>query len=221
MIRKALFAIILLTTIPALAQTYTVRDVVDGDTITLTNGEIVHLIGIDAPERWPNDKAKKEAERTEQNIETITKMGHESREFVKRLGRIGKEVLLKFDAQKKDEQGRLLAYVYLRLNPLDRRFRYEIESPIHVYKTLNGIPYSFLNATIIKAGYATPMLIPPNKKHVKLFKKLYKEAKEQKRGLWAKCSSDSECAKVSCKSSSTPERGKWKPYCLGNECKCF
>ena len=32
------------------AQTHTVKRVIDGDTIQLTNGEIIRLIGVDTPE---------------------------------------------------------------------------------------------------------------------------------------------------------------------------
>jgi len=39
--------------------------------------------------------------------------------------------------------------------------------------------------TLSKGGYATPMTIPPNVKYADLFKKLYEEAREQKRGLWS------------------------------------
>lgn len=42
----------------------------------------------------------------------------------------------------------------------------------------------FVNATIIKAGYATPITIPPNVKYADLFQELYEEAREQKMGLW-------------------------------------
>ena len=58
------------------SQTYTVERVIDGDTLKLTNGETVRLIGIDAPESRINDKARRDAIRTNQDLETITKMGH-------------------------------------------------------------------------------------------------------------------------------------------------
>jgi len=43
----------------------------------------------------------------------------------------------------------------------------------------------FVNAHIVDMGYASPMTIPPNVKNADLFKELYEEAREQKRGLWA------------------------------------
>jgi micrococcal nuclease len=41
-----------------------------------------------------------------------------------------------------------------------------------------------LNEEIIKAGYASPMTIPPNVKYQDRFLKLYREAREAKRGLF-------------------------------------
>ena len=40
-----------------------------------------------------------------------------------------------------------------------------------------------LNEEIIKAGYASPMTIPPNVKYQDRFLKLYREAREAKKGL--------------------------------------
>jgi len=57
---------ILLIATASYAQTYTVERVIDGDTIVVMNHEgkkeKVCLIGIDAPESQPNDKAKRDAE---------------------------------------------------------------------------------------------------------------------------------------------------------------
>jgi len=59
---------------------YTVERVIDGDTLKLTNGEVVKLIGIKAP---PTDmeEVKKEVMATGQDLETITKMGLEAMTF--------------------------------------------------------------------------------------------------------------------------------------------
>jgi len=54
---------VLLIATVSYAQTYTVERVIDGDTLKLTNGERVRLIGIDCPESEPNDKAKRDSER--------------------------------------------------------------------------------------------------------------------------------------------------------------
>jgi micrococcal nuclease len=42
-----------------------------------------------------------------------------------------------------------------------------------------------LNEQIVKAGYASLMTIPPDVKYHDWFLEAYREARENKRGLWA------------------------------------
>jgi len=173
---KRFFTIILFLIISSsvLAQTYTVERVIDGDTLKLTNGERVRLIGIDTPESQPNDKAKRDSERTGQDLETINKMGQEATNFMNLIVRKGMKVELDFDVQERDKYGRLLAYVfYLNYN-----------GPVGVGYYFDENYRFFVNASIVGAGYATPMTIPPNVKYADLFQELYEEAREERRGLW-------------------------------------
>jgi micrococcal nuclease len=135
-----------------------VRRAVDGDTLVLESGERVRLIGIDTPELHESEKLHRDAQRTRQDARTIQELGRRAWEFTKNLVE-GKRVSLEFDAQKHDKYDRLLAYVYLK----------------------DG---TFVNAEIIRQGYASLMTIPPNVKYADLFVKLYQEARENKRGLW-------------------------------------
>ena len=81
------------------AQTFTCIRVVDGDTIILSNGERVRLIGVDTPEtKHPN--------------KPVQYFGKEASAFTKRMVE-GKEVTLEYGQQQRDKYGRLLAYVYL------------------------------------------------------------------------------------------------------------
>ncbi len=73
----------------------------------------------------------------------------------------GKKVTLDFDVQQLDKYGRTLAYIYLE----------------------DG---TFVNAWLVENGYAMVMTVPPNVKHQELFLRLQREAREAKRGLWAK-----------------------------------
>jgi micrococcal nuclease len=86
-------------------------------------------------------------------------MGKEAAEFTRRLVQ-DKTVRLELDVQQRDKYGRLLAYVYLE----------------------DG---TFVNAEIMKAGYAQVMTIPPNVKYQDLFLEFQREAREQGRGLWS------------------------------------
>ena len=141
------------------SDTYTVSRAIDGDTLKLSNGERVRLIGIDTPEASNNPKTRRDSERTGQDIKEIIAMGKEASAFTRKLVE-GKQVRLEYDVQQRDKYGRLLAYVYLE----------------------DG---TFVNAEIMKAGYAQVMTIPPNVKYQGLFLSLQKEAREDRRGLWA------------------------------------
>jgi len=143
--------------------TYTVERVIDGDTLKLTNGEEVQLIGIKTPED--------------------EKMGQEATEFVKQLIRPGFDLFLEFDVQKRDKYGRLLAYVHKC--PVSVPFvPPDFKISLYVSK-YDGLDCHLINALILHSGYATPMTIPPNVKYADLFKRIYEEVREQKRGLWS------------------------------------
>lgn len=81
----------------------------------------------------------------------------------------GKPVRLEYDLDKHDRYHRLLAYVYLE----------------------DG---TFVNAELVKQGYAHVYTKPPNVRHAKEFLALQKEAREAGRGLWAPPPSDLESA---------------------------
>jgi micrococcal nuclease len=164
MIKKALvyfflpFALFGASAAQGAPKLYTVQRVIDGDTFKLSNGERVRLIGVDTPETKLNDKLKRDARRTNQDAQTIIAMGRQSKDFSKKLLE-GKRVRLEFDAQRRDRYGRMLAYVYLK----------------------DG---TFVNAELLKQGYAQLMTVPPNVKHKDLFVRMQREARENQRGLW-------------------------------------
>jgi micrococcal nuclease len=149
---------------PAMSGTEsaTVKRVVDGDTLKINyqgQEESVRLIGIDTPESKKNKKALKDAGRSGQDVDQITAMGKEAAKYTRAIAREGDRVTIEFDVQKRDKYKRLLGYVYLE----------------------NG---RMLNEEIIKAGYASPMTIPPNVKYQDRFLKAYREARGAKRGLF-------------------------------------
>ena len=73
----------------------------------------------------------------------------------------GRKVRLAFDRVRRDVYGRLLAYVYA-----GRRF---------------------VNAALVRGGYARTLTIPPNTAHAGLLARLAKRAARRGRGLWAQC----------------------------------
>lgn len=135
-----------------------VERVVDGDTLKLASGERVRLIGIDTPEMHESGKLYRDSRRSGQDAAAIKELGRRSYLFTKGLVE-GRTVRFEFDVEKRDTYNRLLAYVYL----------------------LDG---TFVNAEIVKNGYASVMTYPPNVKHADEFLRLYRQARDNKLGLW-------------------------------------
>ena len=73
----------------------------------------------------------------------------------------GETVRLDFDAERRDVYGRLLAYVHLG--------------------------DEFVNAELVRRGYATTLTIAPNTRYANLFDRLEREASAAGRGLWGAC----------------------------------
>ena len=135
-----------------------VERAVDGDTLKLAGGERVRLIGIDTPEMHESEKLFRDSRKSGQDVKTIQALGRRAYLFTKELVE-GKTVRLEFDVEKRDKYKRLLAYVYLP----------------------DG---TFVNAQIVKQGYASLMTYPPNVKHADEFLQLYRQARDNKLGLW-------------------------------------
>ena len=73
----------------------------------------------------------------------------------------GESVRLDFDAERRDVYGRLLAYVHLG--------------------------HEFVNAELVRRGYATTLTIAPNTRYADRFDRLEREASAAGRGLWGEC----------------------------------
>jgi micrococcal nuclease len=73
----------------------------------------------------------------------------------------GRAVRLVFDSERRDVYGRLLAYVY--------------------------VGQRFVNARLVRLGYARTLTIPPNDTHAGLFHRLARAAGLAGRGLWGAC----------------------------------
>ena len=79
----------------------------------------------------------------------------------------GRDVILKKDISETDKYGRLLRYVYL-LNESSREG-------------------TFVNDFLVRQGYGVVDTFPPDVAHAQDFLAAQKEARENNRGLWAKC----------------------------------
>ena len=134
---------------PPVAAAEVVR-VVDGDTIEVTvdgRTEDVRYIGIDTPESVTPG-------------EPVECFGRRAGALNERLVS-GRRVRLRFDRERRDRYGRLLAYVHARGR--------------------------FVNAELVRRGFARTLTIPPNDAHAALFARLERQAGGAGRGLWDVC----------------------------------
>ena len=135
-----------------------VTHVVDGDTIDVSmpdgSDETVRYIGIDTPETVKPD--------------TPVQCGGPRAHAVNERLVGGRSVTLRFDAERRDVYGRLLAYVYL---PAARP----------------GAHPLFVNAELVRLGLARTLTIPPNDSFASLFARLAARAGALGRGLWGSC----------------------------------
>ncbi len=79
----------------------------------------------------------------------------------------GRTVRLVFDRERRDVYGRLLAYVYTTRS--------------------GGAGPRFVNATLVRDGYARTLAIAPNTAHAPLFDRFAARAAKAGRGLWGRC----------------------------------
>lgn len=120
-----------------------VTKVIDGDTIEIEGGQKVRLIGIDAPEKKGEECFNKES--TKYLSDLI----------------LEKVVKLEKDVSETDRYGRLLRYIYLGDN--------------------------FINKTMVYEGFAWSLTYPPDVKYSGDFMDAEKKARENNKGLWGKC----------------------------------
>jgi micrococcal nuclease len=130
--------------------TVAVTDIVDGDTIEVAyegESEDVRYIGVDTPESVKPDTP-------------VQCFALAASDFNRRLVG-GERVRLVFDAERRDDFGRLLAYVY--------------------------VDGTFVNAELVRRGFARTLEIAPNTRFADLFDRLQQAAANAGRGLWGEC----------------------------------
>lgn len=92
-------ALALLLALPGLAAAQRVRQVIDGDTITVSGVGVVRLLGVDAPEKRGGYRQAEP-------------FGDAATAFMKKLLE-GRDVRLEYDGPRTDQYNRTLAYVVL------------------------------------------------------------------------------------------------------------
>ena len=144
-------------------QNIVVEKVLSADTILLDNDETIKLIGLQGP---PAPKRAKDVQRDEhgfiieEKVDPAAPVEDQAFAFVKKL-LLGQHVRLEFDVEKKNNEFKTTAYVFLVKDN------------------------TFANAEILRLGYASLHITPPNTKYAGELREAYKEARREQRGLQA------------------------------------
>lgn len=138
------------------AQQVTVKKIYNGNTVRLSDGKKVRYTGVSIP-----DKETKPF---------FTLCRDANRALVE-----GQEVIVLTDVLKKDDDGKMLGYVY--------------------HGDL------FVNAELIRLGFGLAYTLPPNDRYGKLFQSMQQEARSSRRGLWAYEDASNEAYYVGSKSA--------------------
>ncbi len=132
-----------------LTKTYSysvVKKVYDGDTVQLSDGRKIRLLGINTPEIEHSNQAEQEG-------------GELAKKWLTEA-LIGKKVRLEFDQEKRDKYQRYLAHIFT-------------EQDLH------------LNRELVRLGFASVNVFPPNLKYVPELVEAEGEAEVSKLGIWA------------------------------------
>ena len=155
----------------AALQSVTVRAVVDGDTLLLTDDTKVRLLGIDAPESVHQDKKRNSiyGEMASEHLHELVRGG--DRVWILRPGATD-AVSDGADLRESDNYGRLLRLVWTDRPDLEGGLTEEVLS-------------ESLNARMLRDGYAVLYVMEEDEPYEELFYMIQKEADSAGSGLWS------------------------------------
>lgn len=120
--------------------------VYDGDTVRLVDGRKIRLAGINTPEVAKRGKAGEP-------------LADEARAYLSKLVDGSRTVRLRYEQERQDRYGRLLAHLYLS----------------------DG---SSIEERLLNEGLAQQLVVPPNHWQSQCYQRIEQRARQQQRGLW-------------------------------------
>jgi len=142
-----------------------VQEVIGTDTIIIEKyskrGERIKLIGLKSPEIvMPEEEPERDdfGFRIKKKFDPATPVEERAYAFVSDL-LLKKEIRLEFDRERKNDKNQTVAYIFLKEDN------------------------TFVNAEILRQGFANLHIRPPNLKYQEELREAYKEARKEKRGL--------------------------------------
>ena len=158
-----------------------VSSALDGDTLRLSNGQNLKLAGINTPEIHNASILPQEAKQFGMEVWAYRTIGGDAHKEVQRLlVRSQNLIRLESDGEAFDEEGNLRAYVFIPVERLE-----EGMVPDEKVILTRGESYEiFLNAYLVKLGFAEIRDDDANNSHQALLSKMEEEAKKNKLRLW-------------------------------------
>lgn len=147
---------------------FVVREIKAADRIILTNGKTVRLVGIEAMESRPSERAKQQAAKWNISTEKVNILGTFANAYVKNFIK-GKPVLIEFDLKKENKNGQWNGYLFFKApkDTVDSDFAKGV-----IVEKGKGQKYIFLNALLLDQGYASLGIFPSGSMYEQFFYQL-------------------------------------------------
>lgn len=140
--------------------------VIDGDTIKAqikNSPESIRLIGIDAPELSPNERAEKQTAWWGCSVGGVNAAGAKAKAALQKLLESG-NIYIELGSEARDQYGRTLAYLFVK----------------------DGSSQELINAKMLESGFARRFKVAGNNKYDELLSKAEQRARERHLGLWGR-----------------------------------
>jgi len=163
-------------------QAGTVTRATDGDTLKLAGGLTLKLAAVNAPEIHNTTQLHEEAKRFRKEVWAYRNIGGDAHKVVERfLSRAEGKVRWETGDETFDDHGNLLGYVYIPVDHLEEG----VQPDQAVFFARDSGYEIFLNAYLVKMGYAEVASKRPGGTHQNILLKLEEEAKANKLGIWS------------------------------------
>jgi micrococcal nuclease len=184
----AVFVLVLLVSARSLLadEIYIVSQVVDGNTLELSSGERVRLIGVHSPALYDEKGNRNAAISLDVDPGQYSSYAQPAGQFLHDfIFKHGGQLVLRYDSgnadrEHRDQYRQLLAYAYLPLGPDGATPLLKMAGNFMVDKEAGVL----VNGSIIRSGLAAVDL-DADYHYKKMFTEMEQEARKNKRGIWS------------------------------------
>jgi len=182
------FVFFFLPPVVSAKATFTVSKVIDGDTLKISNGDIVKLVGVNTPVIRDLKKNKANAAKWGMSLKQYKYYAKRARAFTAMAVK-GQTITVSLDDRNnkirhRDKEKRLLGYVrVLDFNKRDFTDEKDLDWRKYVYPVISKSGKLHLNETIVNSGFGVTDMKSPFKFQNR-FAQFQEDSKNDKRGIW-------------------------------------